>query len=91
VNSIPESDRNIYLDFGQLQTGTGPQYFDVDVNGPDVINYGTDAASLQIYDQGFQKVRRYRYGSGELLTLLMLRTRQSLSENWKRQSKSTRD
>lgn len=68
VNNMTESNKNIYLDFGEPQTGTGPQYFDVDVNGFDVItvNYGTDAASLQIHDQSSQKVRRYLYGPGSI-------------------------
>lgn len=68
VESVSEGDPNIDLEFGHPQTGTGPQYFDVDVDGFDVItvNYGTDAASLQIHDQSSQKVRRYLYGPGSI-------------------------
>ncbi|KAJ5681505.1 Peptidase M20 [Penicillium maclennaniae] len=60
--------QDIDLDFGNPTTGTGPQYFDVDVDGFDVItvNYGTDAASLHIHDQCSQKVRRYLYGPGSI-------------------------
>jgi acetylornithine deacetylase len=69
VNELTGTEENVFLDFGGPKAGgTGPQYFDVDVDGFDVItvNYGTDAASLHIHDEGTRKVRRYLYGPGTI-------------------------
>lgn len=69
VDEVTGNDGNVFLDFGGPKpSGAPPQYFDVDVDGFDVItvNYGTDAASLHIHDQGTRKVRRYLYGPGTI-------------------------
>ncbi|KAJ6104176.1 Peptidase M20 [Penicillium sp. IBT 18751x] len=68
VSRVCGGDQKIDLDFGDPPTGTGPQYFDADVDGFDVItvNYGTDAASLHIHDQNSQKIQRYLYGPGSI-------------------------
>lgn len=69
VFEVTSDDGTVFLDFGNPEnSGAPPQYFDVDVDGFEVItvNYGTDAASLHIHDQGFERVRRYLYGPGTI-------------------------
>ncbi|KAJ5175265.1 Peptidase M20 [Penicillium canariense] len=69
VEDLTGSEGNVYLDFGEGKAGGAPpQHFDVDVPGFDVttVNYGTDAASLHIHDQGTKRVRRYLYGPGSI-------------------------
>ncbi|KAE8389547.1 major facilitator superfamily domain-containing protein [Aspergillus alliaceus] len=68
VEAITGDDAGVYLDFVDRTSGASPQYFDADIDGFDVIivNYGTDASSLEIHDQGTQRVRRYLYGPGSI-------------------------
>lgn len=68
VKKVTGGDGSVYVDFGDLNAGAPPQYFDADVDGFDVItvNYGTDASALQIHDQGTKRVRRYLYGPGSI-------------------------
>lgn len=69
VDEVTGGDGSVVLAFGEPKAGGAPpQYFDADVDGFDVItvNYGTDAASLHIHDEGTRKVRRYLYGPGTI-------------------------
>ncbi|KAE8327118.1 major facilitator superfamily domain-containing protein [Aspergillus sergii] len=69
VANVTGDDKSVYPDFGDRKAGAPPQYFDVDVDGFEVItvNYGTDAPALKIHDQGTQRVKRYLYGPGSIL------------------------
>ena len=69
VASVAQGDESVYLDFGDRKSGAPPQYFDVDVDGFEVItvNYGTDAPALRIHDHEARRVRRYLYGPGSIL------------------------
>lgn len=69
VAKVTSGDRSVYPDFGDRKAGAPPQYFDVDVDGFEVItvNYGTDAPALKIHDQRTQRVKRYLYGPGSIL------------------------
>ncbi|KAE8337788.1 hypothetical protein BDV24DRAFT_177259 [Aspergillus arachidicola] len=69
VTKVTGGDRSVYPDFGDRKAGAPPQYFDVDVDGFEVItvNYGTDAPALKIHDQGTRRVKKYLYGPGSIL------------------------